>query len=75
MGGHASKIHPGESEKNIHKQNVREARTKDRMIHKIAKDIYVQMKADTLDDLMKHTFRWRRNRKTAAEKEALVADK
>ena len=68
-------MHPGESEKNLLKLNVREARTKDRMIHKIAKDIYAEMKADTLDDLMKHTFRWRRNKKTAAEKEALQAQK
>ena len=73
LGGHASKIHPGKSEKNAHKVTVRARRFNERAVHKIAKEIYAEMKAGTLDDLMKHTFRWRRNRKTVAEKEHLLA--
>lgn len=38
----------------------------------IAKALYEAMKADKLDSVTKKTFKWVRNRKTAAEREAEV---
>ena len=72
LGGHASKVHPGMSEKNAHKVRRRIERTKDRTIHAIAKDIYAEMKAGTLSDLMRQTFKWKRNRRTEGEKQLLI---
>ena len=70
MGGHTTKMHPGESIINRYKIDRRSERTQDRQVHAIAKAIHAAMKSGTLDAVTHSTFRWLRNRKTAAEREA-----
>jgi hypothetical protein len=47
----------------------RAERTNDRQVHAIAKAIHEKMKDGTLDEITLATFKWIKNRSTAAERE------
>ena len=72
LGGHAVKVHKGLSPNYIAKKINREKRTRERALHCIAKEIHFAMKAGTLDAITGQTFRWIRNRLTAAEREEVL---
>ena len=54
---------------------MREERVEERALHGLAKAIHFEMKAGKLDDVTHKTFKWMKNRLTAAEKEQLERDK
>ena len=62
LGGHTSKIHPGSSERFKRMIVRREQRANDRHVHRLAKEIYVGLKLNTLDAKTYKTFKWQRNR-------------
>ena len=53
----------------------RAERTNDRLLFAIAKDIHKGLKTNTLDKVTLETFKWKRLRKTAAERETEAISK
>ena len=68
LGGHTGKKHHGASDIYRKKVQRRAERCNDRLVHKIAKQIYAGMKERKLDPITKNTFKWNRKRLTAAER-------
>lgn len=66
------KVHKGLSPNYIAKKINREKRTRERALHAIAKEIHFAMKDGTLDEVTGQTFKWIRNRLTAAEREEVL---
>ena len=72
LGGHARKMHLGDSEKYAAKKAKRESRVLDRAVQGFAKAINIAMKAKTLDPVTRGTFKWIKNRMIASEREARI---
>ena len=62
------KSHLGKSSLYAAKKAKREARLLDRGIYSIAKSLHFSMKEKTLDPRTLNTFKWIKNRMTAAER-------
>ena len=74
LGGHAVKMHKGQSPTYVAKKMKRQLRTRARAIHAVAKSLHFAMKSGELDELTANTFAWIKNRPTAAEREQAVAE-
>ena len=64
--------HPGMSKNYASKMIRRHQRTRARAIHAAAKQLHQAMKQNALDPVTLNTFKWIRNRPTAAEREAIL---
>ena len=69
LGGHARKMHLGDSEKYAAKRAKRDSRVLERAVQRLSKAINIAMKANTLDRVSRSTFKWINNRMTASERE------
>ena len=63
-------MHRGQNSKYMAMIAVRVRRTNDRALHRVAKSIHEAMQLGTLDAVTRKTFKWIKNRPTAAEREA-----
>ena len=67
-------MHKGKSVQYQAKQLNRERRADDRTAHAIAKALHYAMKDGRLDARTQNTFKWIKNRPTAAEREELAKE-
>ena len=61
MGGHTRINHKGMSIDYNHRVTRWKSRKNDRMVHKIAKEMYMEIKEGTLDGLTSSTFKQKKN--------------
>ena len=68
LGGHMRKSHLGKATLYASKKAKRQGRIQERGIYAIAKSLHFSMKDKTIDPLTLNTFKWIKNRYTAAER-------
>ena len=67
MGEHTRSKHKGMSKSYSDRINRWKARKNDRMVHSIAKELYMEIKEDTLDDLTMNSFKQKKKCLTKVE--------